>query len=51
LSAGTRGAAYVHPFPDYRFRQYEVLLNVGIKLRMVRNDGSRAVLIAGDEDK
>jgi hypothetical protein len=48
VPAGTRGAAYVHPFPEYRFRQYEVLLNTGTKLRILINDGQQLVLVAGD---
>jgi hypothetical protein len=46
---GTRGAAYVHPFPEIQHKQFEVLLNIGTKLRIVRND-DRLVLVAGEED-
>jgi len=35
---GQQGVAYVHPFPRYRYRQYEVLLNVGLTLKVKRAD-------------
>ncbi len=46
---GTKGAAYVHPFPTEQYQQFEVLLNDGVELRIVRNTGTRLVLIAGEE--
>lgn len=35
---GQKGVAYVHPFPSYRYRQYEVLGNLGTVLRVLRAD-------------
>jgi hypothetical protein len=35
---GCPGVAYVHPFPRYRFPQFEVLINVGIGLKLLCAD-------------
>ncbi len=35
---GRPGIAYVHPFPRYRFPQFEVLINVGIGLKLLCAD-------------
>jgi hypothetical protein len=51
VAAGTTGAAYIHPFPDYDHEEYEILLNIGTKLRILRNDDIRLVLMAGDLDE
>jgi hypothetical protein len=51
VAAGTKGAAYIHPFPDYEHEEFEILLNVGTKLRSLRNDDIRLVLLAGDLDE
>ncbi|WP_439596469.1 phage minor head protein [Falsiroseomonas sp.] len=44
LSAGLRGVAYVHPFPRYRYRQFEFLASPGLLWRIVRRTPSRIVL-------
>lgn len=43
---GQPGAAYIHPFPEYRYRQHELLLNVGTRFRILIDDGKRLVLEA-----
>ena len=45
---GTRGAAYVHPFPSERFRQYEMLLRPGMAMRVVSVGAAGIVLEALD---
>ncbi|MGH7190444.1 MAG: hypothetical protein ACREF0_14835 [Acetobacteraceae bacterium] len=48
---GQSGAACVHPSPRYRYRQFELLLNVGTKLRIVSGDRTRLMLeefVVGD---
>ncbi|MGH7076900.1 MAG: hypothetical protein ACREFU_02260 [Acetobacteraceae bacterium] len=40
---GQSGAACVHAFPRYRYRQFELLLNVGTKLRILSDIGMRLV--------
>lgn len=35
VPAGTKGAAYVHPFPQPGLPQAEFLLNAGTRLRMI----------------
>lgn len=48
VRAGTMGVAYVHPFPEYRFGQYEVLLKPGMVLRVVDATPGGLVLEAVD---
>jgi hypothetical protein len=47
---GQKGVAYVHPFPAYRYRQHEVLLNVGSVLKVLRADTAMIRLEVGDDD-
>lgn len=47
---GQAGVAYIHPFPRYRFRQYEALLNRRTKFIVVEKTSDRLVLeIAADD--
>lgn len=41
---GTRGAAYIHPFPSYRFPQAEMLLRRRMQMTVVHREGDRLVL-------
>jgi hypothetical protein len=50
VPAGTKGAAYVHPFPDVQHEEFEILLNIGTKLRILRNDETQLVLLAGEDE-
>lgn len=47
---GQKGVAYVHPFPTYRYKQYEVLVNAGSVLKMLRADGGAIRLEVCDDD-
>ncbi len=40
----------MHPFPAYRYRQHEVLLNVGSVLKVLRADTAVIRLEVGDDD-
>lgn len=48
VRGGQKGVAYVHPFPAYRFRQYEVLLVAGIGLKVLGGDDQVIRLEVGD---
>ncbi len=49
IPKGMPGALYVHPFPKFRFRQYEMLLNAGTMFRVVSNTADRVILEAVNE--
>jgi len=50
IQAGTRGAAYIHPFPDYDHEEFEILLNRGTKLRILRHVPTLVILAANEDD-
>ena len=50
IPAGTRGAAYIHPFPDYEHEEFEILLNRGTKLRILRHLPNLVILAANEDD-
>jgi len=46
---GTRGVAYVHPFPSYRYPQAEVLFRRRMGFRVVARTGNRLTLEVVDD--
>ena len=44
IAAGTRGVAYIHPWPHTRPAQFEVLLAPGTRYRVVGRTNRRVVL-------
>ena len=50
IPAGTRGAAYIHPFPDYDQEEFEILLNRGTNLRILRHVPNIVILAANEDD-
>ncbi len=47
---GQQGVAYVNPFPTYRYRQYEVLLNADSLLKVLQADVAAIRLEVGDDN-
>lgn len=47
---GQQGVAYVNPFPTYRYRQCEVLLNAGSVLKVLQADDVAIRLEVSDDD-
>jgi hypothetical protein len=50
IKRGTRGVAYIHPFPKYRYRQYEMLLKPGMRFHVRSVVGGALVMEAIDDD-
>jgi hypothetical protein len=50
VPAGTKGAAYVHPFPQPGFPQAEFLLNAGTRLRMIEKTDTLWTLCVESDD-
>jgi hypothetical protein len=49
VKAGTRGVAYIHPFPEYRFPQAEVLIRRGARFQLIERTARRVVLLLLDD--
>jgi hypothetical protein len=47
---GQKGVAYIHPFPTYRYPQFEVLINVGTRLKVLHADAEAIRLEVGNDD-
>jgi hypothetical protein len=47
---GQKGVAYIHPFPTCRYPQFEVLINVGTRLKVLRADAEAIRLEVGNDD-
>jgi hypothetical protein len=48
---GQKGVAYIHPFPTYRYPQWEVLINVGMRLERLRANSDVVRLEIGHDDE
>ncbi len=44
LPRGLRGAAYIHPFPAYRFPQRELLIAPGASYKVIAIEPDRIVV-------